>query len=56
MAGWLVAQKVDGIRIKGDLHGKGPEYVLRDAGVFLHHTDASTLNDVQLRNERKERP
>jgi predicted Fe-Mo cluster-binding NifX family protein len=40
VAEWLVAQKVDVVLAREDLQGKGPAYVLRDAGVELRVTDA----------------
>jgi predicted Fe-Mo cluster-binding NifX family protein len=43
VAEWLVAQKVDVVLAKASLHGKGPVYVFRDAGIGLRQTDASTL-------------
>jgi cation diffusion facilitator family transporter len=43
VAEWLVSQKVDVALVTEDLHGKGPEYVLRDAGVVLTRTDATTI-------------
>jgi hypothetical protein len=36
----LVAQKVDVVRSYEHLHGCGPTYVFRDAGVELNVTDA----------------
>jgi cation diffusion facilitator family transporter len=54
VAEWLVAQKVDGVLLKEDVHGKGPEYVLRDAGILLHHTDALTLAEAQWPNAGEE--
>jgi predicted Fe-Mo cluster-binding NifX family protein len=43
VAEWLVSQKVDVALVTEDLHGKGPEYVFRDAGVVLRRTDATTI-------------
>jgi cation diffusion facilitator family transporter len=43
VAEWLVAQKVDVVLLREDVRGKGPEYVLRDAGVALRATRATTL-------------
>jgi cation diffusion facilitator family transporter len=43
VAEWLVSQKVDVALVPEDLHGKGPEYVFRDAGVVLTRTDATTI-------------
>jgi predicted Fe-Mo cluster-binding NifX family protein len=40
VAEWLVEQKVDVVLSHEDLHGKGPSYVLRDAGVELRLTEA----------------
>jgi predicted Fe-Mo cluster-binding NifX family protein len=46
VAEWLVAQKVDVVLTKEDIGGKGPEYVLRDAGVRLHQTDKARLAEA----------
>jgi len=46
VAEWLVAQKVDVVVLREDLHGKGPGYVLRDAGVALRRTDRAALADA----------
>lgn len=43
VAEWLVAHKVDVALVTEDLHGKGPDYVFRDAGVALRRTDATTI-------------
>jgi cation diffusion facilitator family transporter len=43
VAEWLVSQRVDVALVTEDLHGKGPEYVFRDAGVVLRRTDATTV-------------
>ena len=52
VAEWLVDQKVDGLLLKQNIHGKGPEYVFREAGVVIHHTEASTLEEVRFENSR----
>ncbi len=46
VAEWLVAQKIDTVLIREDVHGKGPEYVMRDAGVALRITDRKTLSEA----------
>ncbi|MBN1873399.1 MAG: cation diffusion facilitator family transporter [Anaerolineae bacterium] len=46
VAEWLVAQKVDEVRLRQELHGKGPLYVLGDAGVEVRQTDTVTLEEV----------
>ena len=46
VAEWLVAQKVDVVLAKASLHGKGPVYVFRDAGIELRQTDAGTLSEA----------
>jgi cation diffusion facilitator family transporter len=46
VAEWLIAQKVDLVLSREDLRGKGPVYVLRDAGVELRHSDARSLEEV----------
>jgi cation diffusion facilitator family transporter len=43
VAEWLVDQKVDVVLLRDDMRGKGPGYVLRDAGVAVRRTDARTL-------------
>lgn len=51
VAEWLVAQKVDVVLTRENLKGKGPPYVLHDAGVKLHQTDRGTVAEAlaQLR-------
>jgi cation diffusion facilitator family transporter len=46
VAEWLVAHKVDTVLLKADLQGKGPAYVLRDAGVEQRRIDAGTLSEA----------
>jgi cation diffusion facilitator family transporter len=46
VAEWLVAQKVDVVLTREDVRGKGPGYVLRDAGVELRITDAVELGQA----------
>jgi len=46
VAEWLVSQKVDVVLTKEDLHGKGPAYVLSEAGIDLRKTDKPTLTEV----------
>jgi cation diffusion facilitator family transporter len=41
VAEWLVAQKVDVVLTREELHGKGPAYVLADAGIELSQTAES---------------
>lgn len=43
VAEWLVDEKVDVVLLRETVHGKGPGYVLRDAGVAVRRTDARTL-------------
>jgi cation diffusion facilitator family transporter len=40
VAEWLAAQKVDVVLSREQLQGKGPSYVLRDAGIELRLTEA----------------
>jgi predicted Fe-Mo cluster-binding NifX family protein len=49
VAEWLVAQKIDAIVLRQDVRGKGPEYVFREAGVELRHTDETTLDEALRR-------
>jgi len=44
VAEWLIGQKVDAVYSREALHGKGPDYALRDAGVDAVHGDASTVD------------
>jgi predicted Fe-Mo cluster-binding NifX family protein len=46
VAEWLVARKVDVVLLKEDVQGKGPAYVLRDAGVEQRRTEATTVSDA----------
>ncbi|MEW6219884.1 MAG: cation diffusion facilitator family transporter [Thermodesulfobacteriota bacterium] len=46
VAEWLVTLKTDVLLVHEDLRGKGPEYVLRDAGVAVHLTPGTTLAEV----------
>ncbi|MCZ7566545.1 MAG: cation diffusion facilitator family transporter [Burkholderiales bacterium] len=46
VAEWLVRQKVDVVLTREDLRGKGPVYVLRDAGVELRLTDKHSLAEA----------
>jgi cation diffusion facilitator family transporter len=51
VAEWLVEQKIDAVVLHQDLRGKGPEYVFRDAGVQVRHTDGTTLAEALARTE-----
>jgi predicted Fe-Mo cluster-binding NifX family protein len=46
VAKWLAAQKVDIVLARVDLTGRGPGYVLRDAGIEAQHTEKRTVADV----------
>jgi len=46
VAEWLMAHKVDIVLLRGSLHGKGPAYVLGDAGVEWRQIDAETLEEA----------
>jgi magnesium-transporting ATPase (P-type) len=46
VAKWLVAHKIDVALVKQSLDGRGPGYVLRDAGVVLRESDKETLAEV----------
>jgi cation diffusion facilitator family transporter len=46
VAQWLIEQKVDVVLSREDLRGKGPVFVLRDAGVELRHSDARSLDEA----------
>jgi predicted Fe-Mo cluster-binding NifX family protein len=43
VAEWLVAEKVDRVFVPKNLEGKGPAYVLHEAGVEIERTDLRTL-------------
>ncbi len=43
VARWLVEQKIDMVLARESLTGKGPAYVLHDAGVELRQTDQATM-------------
>ena len=45
-AEWLAAQKTDIVLAKVDLAGRGPGYVLRDAGIEVQQTAGQKLTDV----------
>jgi cation diffusion facilitator family transporter len=49
VAEWLVAQKVDVALTRESLHGKGPVYVLEDAGIELRLTDKRSLAEALAR-------
>ena len=46
VAEWLVERKVDVVLSHEDLQGKGPSYVLRDAGIELRLTEAQDPEDA----------
>ncbi|OGI42428.1 MAG: hypothetical protein A2V92_03490 [Candidatus Muproteobacteria bacterium RBG_16_65_31] len=46
VAEWLAAQKVDVVLTHEDVSGKGPAFVLRDAGIELRVTDRQTLGEA----------
>jgi len=46
VAEWLVSQKVDVVLLRQMLQHKGPVYALRDAGIELRQTDATTLAEA----------
>lgn len=46
VAEWLVTAKVDVLVFQGNLQGKGPGYVLGEAGVSFRPTTAQTLADA----------
>jgi hypothetical protein len=43
---WLVSYTVDVALVTEDLQGKGPSFVIRDAGVVRMRTDASTIGEA----------
>ncbi len=46
VAEWLVRQKIDEVRIRGEIKNKGPGYVFADAGLRIVRTGAGQLEDV----------
>jgi predicted Fe-Mo cluster-binding NifX family protein len=52
VAEWLVAQKIDAVVLREDVQGKGPGYVLRDAGVQLRRTGRTALAEALGENGR----
>jgi cation diffusion facilitator family transporter len=46
VAEWLVTRKVDVVLTRENVQGKGPEYVLRDAGIVLSRTEEATLDEA----------
>ncbi|MEX2206613.1 MAG: NifB/NifX family molybdenum-iron cluster-binding protein [Myxococcota bacterium] len=49
VAEWRVAQKVDVALTRESLHGKGPVYVLEDAGIEPRLTDKRSLAEALAR-------
>jgi predicted Fe-Mo cluster-binding NifX family protein len=46
VAEWLVERKTDVVLLRDGPAEKGPLYVLRDAAVTIHHTEAVTLSEA----------
>jgi cation diffusion facilitator family transporter len=46
VAEWLVGKRVDVVLMKEDVRGKGPDYVLREAGIEVQRTEAQTLAEA----------
>lgn len=46
VAEFLVAQGIDGVVVMEPLDGKGPAYVLADAGVEVLQTGTKALSDL----------
>ncbi len=46
VAEWLAAEKVDVVLARPQLAGKGPDYVLRDAGIEVRGVQARTLGEA----------
>ena len=46
VAEWLVEQKTDVLLVREDMHGKGPLYVLAEAGVEVVQTSARTVAEA----------
>ncbi len=46
VANWLVEQGVDHVAVQEDISGKGPGYVLQNAAVGIHRTDAKDVPEA----------
>jgi cation diffusion facilitator family transporter len=46
VAQWLAGQKADIVLVRVDLAGRGPSYVLRDAGIEVRRTGKRTLEEA----------
>ena len=55
VAEWLITYKIDVALMKQSLRGKGPAYVLRDAGVVLRESDKETLAEA-IASQRSSAP
>ncbi|HHN93691.1 MAG TPA: hypothetical protein ENK17_02900, partial [Anaerolineae bacterium] len=58
VAEWLLGYKVDVVLSRADVQGRGPVYVLGNAGVELRRTEAATLTEAleeQQRDSEEER-
>jgi cation diffusion facilitator family transporter len=56
VAEWLISHKVDRVVLKENIHGKGPEYVFRDAGVALIFTGANSWRSALEETSRERLP
>jgi len=43
---FLVKNGVDTVVVKSKFHGRGPEYVFRDAGVEVKITEKSSIKEI----------
>jgi cation diffusion facilitator family transporter len=46
VAEWLITHKIDVVLLKEDVRGRGPAYVLQDAGVEQRRTEATTVSEA----------
>lgn len=53
VAEWLVSLKTDVVLLKEDVHGKGPAYVFRDAGMETYLAEESFLSEAIAARIRK---
>lgn len=51
VAEWLTARKVDRVMTNKSLNGRGPAYVLREAGIELAQADGATLAQLAARGK-----
>ena len=53
VAEFLIGQGIDGVVLRESIEGKGPSYVLADAGIEVMRTERETLTDVVADLQRR---